>query len=203
MRKYKQTTMKLSKVYLLAVALAFAACQQDTERNEEGSLAETHPKLEKQLDNKSVSEPITEGRNPELYQRYRITMEEYQSSGNYVVGDIYRGRLAPLDAKSQSEISTQSNALNEGLKQGVNFAGKYTVVTVNCGTNCRMHYVIDRENGKIADKLQSSHGAKYSPDSRLFIINPPDPNINYQDCDNCAPEAYIFENGNFKQAPKN
>lgn len=195
--------MKLSKVYLLAVALAFAACQQETERNEEGSLAETHPKLEKQLDNRSVSEPITEGRNPELYQRYRITMEEYQNSGNYDVGNMYRGRLSPLDETSHSEASTYSAALNEGLKQGVNFAGKYTVVTVECGTNCHMHYVIDRENGRIVDKLQSSHGAKFSPDSRLFIINPPNPDINYQECDNCAPEAYIFENGNFRKAPKN
>ena len=195
--------MKLNKVYLLAAAIALTACQQDRERQDEGSLAETHPKLEKQLDKKAVSEPITEGRNPELYQRYRITMEEYQNSGNYDVGNMYRGRLAPLDEKSHSDAGTHKAALREGLKQGVNFAGKYTVVTVSCGTNCQKHFVIDRETGKILDELQSSIGAKYSPNSRLFILNPPDSTINYQVCRNCTPEAYVFENEEFRKAPQN
>lgn len=192
--------MKLNKVYLFATVIALTACQQDRERQNEGSLAETHPKLEKQLARDSVSEPITEGRNPELYQRYRITMEEYRNSGNYDVGNMYRGRLAPLDEKSHSDAGTYKAALREGLKQGVNFAGKYTVVTVGCGTNCQKHFVIDRETGKILDELQSSIGAKYSPDSRLLIINPPDSTVNYQVCRNCAPEAYVFENGEFKKA---
>ncbi|GAB3200223.1 hypothetical protein ABID22_003110 [Pontibacter aydingkolensis] len=192
--------MKLHKVYLFAAAITCTACQQDREKDNEGSFAETHPKLEKQLDKKTVSEPITEGKNPELYQRYRITMEEYQKRSDYDVGNMYRGRLSPLNDESSNEVSTYKTALDEGLKQGVNFAGKYTVVTVGCGTNCQMHYVIDRENGKIADKLQSNHGAKYGPNSRLFIINPPDPAIDYQECRNCEPQAYIFENGRFTKA---
>lgn len=192
--------MKPRLTYLIAIALAFAACQQDREKPEEGSLAETHPKLEKQLARDSVSQPITEGRNPDLYQRYRITMEEYQRSGVYDVGNMYRGRLSPLDERSHTDASTYRTSLREGMKQGVNFAGKYTVVTIGCGTNCQVHFVVDRENGKVLDKLQSSAGAKYSPGSRLFIINPPDSTINYQECTYCTPQAYVFENGKFRKA---
>ena len=187
---------------MFAAGLAFAGCQQDSGKAEEGSLAETHPKLEKQLERRSVSEPITEGRNPELYQRYRITMEEYQNSRVYDVGNMYRGRLAPLDEESHSDAVTYRTALREGLKQGVNFAGKYTVVTVGCGTSCQRHYVVDRETGKVLDQIQSSVGAQYSADSRLFIINPPDSTINYQECSYCTPEAYVFENGKFRKAPE-
>ncbi|WP_299824657.1 hypothetical protein [uncultured Pontibacter sp.] len=185
---------------LLGLALALSGCQQDAEKETTGSLAETHPKLEQQLARDSVSEPVTDGRNPDLYQRYRITMEEYENSGNYEVGNMYRGLLSPLDENSHSEAKTNKSAINEGLKQGVNFAGKYTVVTVGCGTDCQMHYVVDRENGKVLDKLQGSKGATYTPTSRLFILNPPDSTINYNNCSNCTPEAYIFEEGKFKKA---
>ena len=191
--------MKPTKLYFLALALACMACQQERENAQEGSLAETHPKLEKQLENRSVSEPITEGRNPELYQRYQITMEKYHKSGNYEVGNMYRGRLAPLDEKSHTEAGRFRTALNEGLKQGVNFAGKYTVVTVGCGTACQQHFVVDRETGKVLDMVQSSLGAKYNPESRLFVVNPPDSTVNYQECTYCAPEAYVFENGKFRK----
>lgn len=193
--KERHDTMKPRTMYL-AAALALTACQPDSDKKE-GSLAQTHPKLEKQLAQDAVSEPITEGRNPEIYQRYRITLEEYENSGNYAVGEMYSGRLAPLDANSAPEAKTYQTALREGLKKGVNFAGKYTVVTVGCGTACQMHYVVDRETGKVLDGLQSNTGATYSAGSSLFVVNPPDTAIDYEECRYCTPEAYKFENGKF------
>ena len=183
------------------VILAVASCQHETDK--EGSLAETHPKLQKQLARDTVSQPITDNDNPDLYDSYRITMEKYQSSGNYDVSDMYRGRLSPLDETSHREAKTYRNALNEGLKEGVNFAGKYTVVTVGCGGSCQIHYVVDRESGKVLDKLRSSIGAKFSPKSRLFVVNPPDSTINYLECKSCSPVVYVFENGNFKKLATN
>jgi hypothetical protein len=181
----------------LIVTLALASCNHETDR--EGSLSETHPKLQKQLARDTVSQPITDRDNPALYDSYRITMEKYHNSGNYDVSDMYRGRLSPLDEKSHSEAKTYRNALNEGLKEGVNFAGKYTVVTVGCGGSCQIHYVVNREDGKVLDRLRSSVGAKYSPKSRLFVVNPPDSSINYQECKSCSPVVYVFENGKFKK----
>ena len=177
--------------------LAFG-CQSKTE---EGSIASTHPELVEQLAEDTIPMPITGDQASERYQGYRITMEEYMNSGQYEVGNLYRGRLAPLDENSHTDSRTYRTALREGLKEGVNFAGKYTVVTVECGRNCQMHYVIDRENGKLLDKLQSTAGAKFSPSSRLFIINPPDPTLNYSECRDCTPEAFVFDEDRFRQLP--
>lgn len=194
----KKLLPKLAGPALLLCTLTVFSCQSSTE---EGTIASTHPELADQLAGDSVTMPITDNQNPDLYQRYQITMDEYESSGQYDVGDIYRGRLAPLDKSSHADTHTYRTALHEGLEAGVNFAGKYTVVTVACGTGCKMHYVIDRETGKVLDKLQSTVGATYSTDSRLFIVNPPDSIISYGECPDCAPEAYVFENDQFRKLP--
>lgn len=186
----------LTRHILLMCTVTVISCQSDTE---DGSIASTHPELARQLAEDSVTMPISDNQNPELYQRYRITMDEYVTSGEFNVGDMYRGRLAPLDESSHVDTRTHRTAISEGLEAGVNFAGRYTVVTVGCGTNCQLHYVVNRETGKVVEKLQSNLGAEFSPDSRLFIINPPDAAINYSECRDCTPEAYILEEGQFRK----
>ncbi len=182
---------------LLLLALAAWSCGKT--QDEDKTLASTHPKLEKQLSRDSIELPTDNLENASIYDRYRITEQEYYNSGDYAVPNMYRGKLAALDDKSHTEAATFKTALTEGLKQGVNFAGKYTVVTVGCGTSCQVHYVVDRENGKVLDKVQSSMGARYSPDSRLFIINPTDTTVNYKECQNCMPQGFVFENGKFRK----
>ncbi|MFD2247784.1 hypothetical protein [Pontibacter ruber] len=181
----------------LLLSIALSGCQSGTE--EDKSLASTHPELEEQLQKDSLKAPATTDENSEIYERYRITTEEYQRAGTHQVPTLYRGRLAPLDEGSHADARTFRTALRDGLKQGVNFAGKYTVVTVGCGTSCQVHYVVDRESGKVLDKVQSSLGAAYNPNSSLFIVNPPDSTINYTACAQCTPEAYVFENGRFRK----
>lgn len=191
----------LLKPTLLLLAFAATACQPTTEEGK--TIASTHPELEKQLARDSVETPISSNDNPALYDQYRITLQEYESSGNYAVPDMYRGRLSPLDEADNADARAYKTALNEGLKEELNFAGKYTVVTIGCGTGCQTHYVVDRETGRVLDKVQSSIGAKYSPDSRLFIVNPPDSLINYGQCRDCAPRAYVFDDGKFVEAEPN
>lgn len=193
-----KTFKNLTKLALLLCTLTVMSCQSDTE---EGTIASTHPELAEQLAEDSVTMPISDNQNPALYQRYRITMDEYLSSGQYDVGDMYRGRLAPLDESSHTDTRTYRTALTEGLEAGVNFAGRYTVVNVACGANCQMHYVVDRQTGEVLDKLQSRLGAEFSANSRLFIINPPDATMDYNGCPDCAPEAYVFEDGQFTRLP--
>ncbi len=163
------------------------SCQP--QQKEEKSLASTHPALEEQLQHDSIKTPVTSNENPDLYQRYRLSMEEATAKNNYSISDIYRGKLAAPDLSSQ----TDAQQVKEGLKAGVNFAGKYTIVTVACGEACQHHIVIDRESGKVLEKLQSRLGASYSANSRLLVLNPPDSTINYQDCRYCSPEAYVLK----------
>ncbi|SIR41421.1 hypothetical protein [Pontibacter lucknowensis] len=196
----RKNTLPYLLLPLSFVAVLGAACQQQTD--EEKTIASTHPKLEEHLQRDTVRMPITSEENPELYQRYRLRMEAYQSDEAFRVQETYKGRLAPLDEASHADVRQYRSALQEGLKQGINFAGRYTVVTVGCGTTCQEHYVVDRQDGKVLDKVQSSTGAQFSPDSRIFIVNPPDSSHNYVDCPYCEPAAYVLEQGKFRKLPQ-
>jgi len=185
-----------SKYLLLPLLALLLSCQQQTD--EDKTLASTHPKLEKRLEQDSArSATTTPDENQAVYERYRITTDEYRRDSRYRVTDRYEGKQASLDEASHTDARQFRTVLREGLKQGINFAGRYTVVTVGCGTACQVHYVVDRSNGKVLDKLQGSAGASYSPDSRLFVLNPPDSTLNYAGCHDCAPQAYLFENNRF------
>ncbi|WP_276495701.1 hypothetical protein [Pontibacter litorisediminis] len=182
--------------YLLLLLLA--SCQERTEQ--EKGLAGTHPKLAEDLAQDSLTVPYSDSsKDKDLYNRYLITTEQYRNSGSYDVSDMYRGNLAPLDESSHNDARTYRTMLRKGLEEGVNFARKYTVVSIGCGTGCQQHLVVDRETGKVLDKVQSSMGASYSADSRLFIINPPDSAVNYEACNSCTPEAYEFIGGKFRK----
>ncbi|MBC5774847.1 hypothetical protein H8S95_12290 [Pontibacter sp. KCTC 32443] len=185
---------------LLLLTISFLGCNSGT--NEDKSISSTHPKLEKQLARDTANLAMRNEENADLYQRYRITTEEYEKSGNYNVPNMYRGKLASVDESSHTDARTFKTALREGLAKGVNFAGKYTVVTVGCGTACQQHFIVDRESGKIVEKIQGSAGARYNANSRVFILNPPDSTINYRDCRNCTPQAYAMENGKLKRIEK-
>ncbi|NDK57219.1 hypothetical protein [Pontibacter fetidus] len=187
----------LNYLLLLLFATIVFACNSNT--NEDKDLGSTHPKLEKQLARDTANLAMRNEENEALYERYRITTEEYEKSGDYAIGSMFRGRLAPLDETSHTDARTFRTALREGLAKGVNFAGKYTVVTVGCGTACQQHFIVDRESGKIVEKIQGSAGAKYSPNSRIFTLNPPDSTINYKECQNCKPQTYELVNGKLKK----
>ncbi|MER2996827.1 hypothetical protein [Pontibacter populi] len=182
---------------LLLTVTIICACNSGSD--EDKSIASTHPKLEKQLNRDSANISMRSEEHADLYQRYRITTEEYENSGNYNVANMYRGKLAPADEASHTDAHAFKNALREGMAKGVNFAGKYTVVTVGCGTACQQHFIVDRESGKIVEKIEGSTGAKYSPNSRIFILNPPDSTINYNNCKDCAPQAYELVDGKLRE----
>lgn len=185
--------------YLLQCLLipAVLACSDGNE--EDKTIAGMHPKLEEQLEKDSLTRPVDASGNNELYQRYRITMEEYENNGRYAEQQLYRGKMPILDEGSHPDAGTFKSSLRDGLRDGINFAGKYTVVTVSCGTNCLQHFIVDRKTGKITERIQSSIGAKYSESSRIFIVNPPDSTLNYSECTNCMPEAYVMENNKLRK----
>lgn len=188
------TLKHLLLLFLIPVAVA---CNSGNEK--EKTIASTHPALEEQLADDSLTTPIHNDTSSDLYQRYRITMEEYESDAAYAVQGVYRGSMPLLNESSHPDAGTFKNSLQEGLRNGVNFAGKFTVVTVGCGTTCQQHFIVNRESGEITDKIQSSIGAKYSANSRIFIVNPPDSTFNYSECHSCMPEAYVLENDKLRK----
>ncbi|MHA6247727.1 hypothetical protein ACXYMU_07315 [Pontibacter sp. CAU 1760] len=192
---------KKPTLYLLAgmLTVVFGSCQQQTD--EEGSIASTHPKLEEQLANRGIETPISDNTNPEIYNRYRVTMAQYQQNNQFRVSAVYSGQLASLKPSSDSHAGRYKSEIVKAMEQGINFAGKYTIATVSCGENCQEHFVINRISGKIVESIKGNTGTVYNPDSRLLILNPPDSTIDYDACKACHPQVYEFVDDTFRKLP--
>ncbi len=90
---------------------------------------------------------------------------------------VLKEKPAPVDLSSHEGAKTYKTKLEEGAKEGPNFAGHYTVIAIGCGTQCQDNWVIDAKTGKIVDKFPSIVGTKQQLDSALLVINPPDPDL--------------------------
>lgn len=84
---------------------------------------------------------------------------------------IYTGVLVDPDFTSNSEAKMFITRIKEACKDGVNFAGYFTLVYWGCGTSCQMGAIINRKTGEIHLKYQSSLGATFRKDSKYIIIN--------------------------------
>lgn len=98
-----------------------------------------------------------------------LTFEAYQLNE-----ELYRGVIAQVNFESREDARTYQSIIEEGVKSsGVNFAGKYSVVTWGCGVDCQVSTIVDVTNGSIIEYgIVSSYGLAYSPWSALFIVNP-------------------------------
>jgi hypothetical protein len=67
---------------------------------------------------------------------------------NYRVA-VRRGRVTPLDLRSHKLARHYRTLLREQQRdEGVNFAGRYTLASVGCGTGCSITAVIDARTGR-------------------------------------------------------
>lgn len=92
---------------------------------------------------------------------------------DYPARETYKGKVAPVDLNSDSEAHQYRTRLREGVKNGPNFAGHYVAITIGCGSNCQMQWIVNAKNGKVIDKFMSSLGAGFHLNSNLLILNPP------------------------------
>lgn len=109
--------------------------------------------------------------------------EEVQmpSFEDYSVSEAERfsGTPAEADLNTSPIGNTFRTRLREGAAQGPNFAGSFTVVQWGCGTNCAQFAIIDAETGEIYDVPWGVEtGLDYNLDSRLIVLNPPEPTRN-------------------------
>jgi hypothetical protein len=92
---------------------------------------------------------------------------------SFPVEKIICNSSAPINLSNNSNAYKFRTVLTEGAKQGVNFAGHYTIVTWGCGTSCQVLAVIDRQTGQVYfPEIVASVGFDYKIDSSLLIVNP-------------------------------
>ncbi len=102
----------------------------------------------------------------ELYEKIdsTITFEKYKVP-------IYKGKLKSPDFSSLPGSKRFITRITEGCKEGVNFAGKYTLITWGCGSPCQSGVIVDRTNGKIYGDYSTAYGSEFRKDSKLIILN--------------------------------
>ncbi len=96
---------------------------------------------------------------------------------------VYRGKSAPVNLASAKGASNFRTRLREGAKEGINFAGRYTLVSWGCGTSCLQAAVIDAKTGRVyfPDELNGfgvwlwpdtgDEVMQFKPNSRLLIMS--------------------------------
>lgn len=109
----------------------------------------------------------------------------------YLVSEIYQGKTAELDLKSNKVARRFKTMLTQGLKKGANFAGDMSVVGWGCGTGCVEWAVVNVKKGKVytdpnrswvsnyhgvaelpefESKDSDYWGIKFRKDSRLLVL---------------------------------
>jgi hypothetical protein len=95
---------------------------------------------------------------------------------DFTVSDVYRGRPAAVDLRSDPLARRYRTRLRQGAAKGASFAGHYAVVTWGCGTSCERFALVDVRTGKAwISPTRLSRGAQYRVDSGLFVLNPGNP----------------------------
>jgi hypothetical protein len=133
------------------------------------------------------------GKNHKIYELQQRKILGFRFEA-FPVKEQYYGKSAPLDLVSHEDARYYRKTLTRGMEIGSNFAGKYTLVSIDCGTACQENYIIETQTGRVLDKVKSTLGASFRSDSRLLIINPPEPTVTYTSCLNCEPVVYVMEN---------
>jgi hypothetical protein len=91
---------------------------------------------------------------------------------DFPVFKTYSGRPGVIRFTANSSFKRFRSKLSEGIKQGVNFAGEFTIITWGCGTFCSQNVIVHAQTGRIVGSFQTCGGEAYKKDSRLLILNP-------------------------------
>ncbi len=101
-----------------------------------------------------------------VYKRYQPTA----SFEDYPV-DVYQGVLKEPNFETNPKYKRFINRITSECKEGINFAGHYTMVTWGCGSPCQRGAVVDRKTGKIYDGIETTYGVDFRKKSNMVIKN--------------------------------
>lgn len=110
------------------------------------------------------------GYSPKLLSQ---SVNNFPTFESFAVDKVTCNSSVPVNLSNNPNAYKFRTVLTEGAKQGVNFAGHYTIVTWGCGTSCQVLAVIDRQTGQVYfPEIVASVGFDYKIYSSLLIVNP-------------------------------
>ena len=113
--------------------------------------------------------------------------------------DTFRGPRKPVDFSSHPIAERFHEKITETVgRQGLNFAGRYSLVSWSCGKDCQNVAIVDLKTGAVYTGPAATNGYAFQKRSRLLVVNPPDRNGYYTDCSYCAPQLWVW-NSNLKK----
>jgi hypothetical protein len=86
--------------------------------------------------------------------------------------DSLAGPAAPVDLTSSTDAHRFRTALRAGAVRGPNFAGRLTIVTWGCGTQCLSYAIVDARTGRVFSDSAldfSCHVPEYRRGSALVV----------------------------------
>lgn len=72
--------------------------------------------------------------------------------GKYRVARLYSGGIHFPDFNSRDHrFVTYRTRIRHGVEKGPDFAGRYSVLTIGCGTDCSFGYIVDAATGRVVE----------------------------------------------------
>jgi hypothetical protein len=145
-----------------------AACSNSTK-----SHAETEPGPDVGGDTTIQPEGVTGERKKDTLELSKtVRFEDFKT-------ELYTGELYAPDFRNDpfADDTAYVKFIKKGCERnGINFAGQYTLIEKGCGTFCTHLFMVDRKNGKIFTNINihqhdGQNGYEYRKDSRLLITN--------------------------------
>jgi hypothetical protein len=97
---------------------------------------------------------------------------------------VYKGKPAPVNLNSAKGAKTFRTNLREGARKGVNFAGRFALVSWGCGTGCMDAGIVDLKTGTVYFPKElagvgvwyfqdnpSEEILDFKPNSRLLVLS--------------------------------
>ena len=97
------------------------------------------------------------------------------SFDHFPVANIFRGpNVFPKFRARDKPFSSYRTRVVDGMRQGPNLSGAYTLIEIGCGTSCRVAFIANNRTGEVFDFPRGGEGnygleLAYTISSRLIV----------------------------------
>ena len=94
---------------------------------------------------------------------------------DFLINEEFSGVPAEVDLASNPDAARYRTIIKDGIAEGPNFGGHYTIISPGCGTECQQIIIVDQATGKVySAPFVAAEGVKFVKNSSLLVVNPPE-----------------------------
>lgn len=132
-----------------------------------------------------------------------VQAAERYEFGKYGIAQLYSGEIHFPDFKGRDrKFSMYRTRIHHALEKGPDFAGRYSVVTIGCGTDCSFGYIADASIGRVVELPRGGEEFMdlrydYRIDSSLIVAR-----WRSLELGRCYEEAFVWRDDKFENIDK-